>query len=86
MYSFTALFSITKMYLLGSKVNIVVVASGRVDIDLENEPLGYSSDDKPVFLADIWPKREEIREAENRFVVPAIFRQVRSGVIWCDPV
>ena len=42
---------------------LLVVAyglAGRVDIDLLNEPLGYGTNNVPIFLKDIWPKSDEI--------------------------
>jgi len=33
-----------------------------MDIDLGNEPLGQSSDGKPVMLSDIWPSQQEIND------------------------
>ena len=35
--------------------------AGRVDIDFETEPLGHDTENKPVFLRDIWPTRQEIQ-------------------------
>jgi aconitate hydratase len=46
---------------------------GTVDIDFEIQPLGYSPDNKPVFLRDIYPTRKEIQAVEQQFVIPAMF-------------
>ncbi|NEN22594.1 aconitate hydratase AcnA [Cryomorpha ignava] len=55
-----------KMNFLMSPMLVVAFAlAGRVDIDLTNEPLGYDSNSEPVFLKDIWPSSEEIREVMN---------------------
>ena len=41
---------------LASPVLVVAFAlAGRVDIDLDREPLGTGKDGKPVYLRDIWP-------------------------------
>ena len=32
-----------------------------VDIDFETEPLGHDAENKPIFLRDIWPTRQEIQ-------------------------
>lgn len=53
---------------------------GTVDIDFETEPLGYSSDNKPVFLRDIYPTRSEIQAVEQQFVIPAMFQHVYSRI------
>jgi aconitate hydratase len=50
-----------KMNFLMSPLLVVAFAiAGRVDIDLEKEPLGYDGNERPVFLKDIWPSTEEI--------------------------
>ncbi len=52
-----------KMNFLMSPMLVVAFAlAGRVDIDLDSEPLGYDSNMEPVFLKDIWPTTEEIFE------------------------
>ena len=53
---------------------------GTVDIDFETQPLGYSSDKKPVFLRDIYPTRKEIQAVEEQFVIPSMFRHVYSRI------
>lgn len=57
-----------------------VVLLGRVDIDFETEPLGYSKDQKPVFLRDIYPTRNEIQAVEQKYVIPAMFQHVYSRI------
>lgn len=52
-----------KMNFLMSPMLVVAFAlAGRVDIDLNEEPLGYDSNSEPVYLKDIWPTTEEIHE------------------------
>ena len=36
---------------------------GTVAADLINEPLGVGTDGRPVFLKDLWPSPEELRDA-----------------------
>ena len=52
-----------KMNFLMSPMLVVAFAlAGRVDIDLNNDPLGYDSNSEPVYLKDIWPTSAEIQE------------------------
>lgn len=52
-----------KMNFLMSPMLVVAYAlAGRVDIDLNEEPLGFDSNSEPVYLRDIWPSSEEIHE------------------------
>lgn len=41
---------------------------------------GLDQDGKEVFLWDIWPTRQEIQTVEREVVVPAMFRDVYSGI------
>ncbi|KAA0257956.1 aconitate hydratase AcnA [Deferribacter autotrophicus] len=46
---------------LASPILVVAYAiAGRIDINFEDEPLGYDPNGRPVFLQDIWPSNEEI--------------------------
>lgn len=59
---------------LASPVLIVAFAlAGRVDIDFDTEPLGFDPDNRPVFLKDIWPDREEISSLVGTSQTPARF-------------
>lgn len=52
-----------KMNFLASPMLVVVFAlAGRIDINLESEPLGFDPNGLPVFLADIWPTQQEIND------------------------
>lgn len=65
-----------KMNFLMSPMLVVVFAlAGRIDIDLFNEPLGYTPNSEPVFLKDIWPSDEEINEVMRRVLSPDDFKK-----------
>ena len=67
---------------LASPVLVVAFAlAGRVDIDLYNEPLGRDQEGKPVFLADLWPSQEEIRDTVTRSLKPEMYRK-RYGEVF----
>lgn len=61
-------------------MNCALCLSGTVDIDFETQPLGYSSDNKPVFLRDVYPTRSEIQAVEQQFVIPSMFQHVYSRI------
>lgn len=67
-------------YLASPLLVIAYALAGTVLIDFSTEPLGCRDDGTQVFLSDIWPSREEIAEAENKFVLPAMFREVYSRI------
>jgi aconitate hydratase len=74
-----------KMNFLASPVLVVAYAlAGRIDIDFENEPLCYDPNGNPVYLKDIYPKREEILELINKVVDPKDFEKVYSEIFEGD--
>ena len=66
---------------LASPVLVVAYAlAGRIDIDLYNEPLGHDKDGQPVFLADIWPSPELVRDTVSSALKPEMFTE-RYGMV-----
>ena len=55
--------------------------AGSTDRDLYNEPLGTGKDGQAVYLRDIWPSNEEIREAVASSLTAEIFR-TQYGNVW----
>jgi aconitate hydratase len=65
-----------KMNFLMSPLLVVAHAlAGRMDIDMNNEPLGHDQDGNPVFLRDIWPAEKEIQDLAARVVKKEYFRK-----------
>jgi aconitate hydratase len=71
-------------YLASPPLVVAFALAGRVDIDLEREPLGRGSDGEPVMLADIWPSAEEIRSTVDGAVTPELFRSTYASVFAGD--
>jgi len=61
-------------FLMSPPLVVAFALAGRVDINLDTEPLGTGADGKPVFLRDLWPNRAEIEAAETRGLKPAMFK------------
>lgn len=60
-------------FLMSPPLVVAFALAGRIDIDLENEPLGTGTDGKPVFLKDIFPKQSEIDALIAAGVRPEMF-------------
>ncbi len=73
---------LTKANYLASPPLVVAYAlAGTTDIDLVTEPIGQDSDGKDVFLNEIWPSIEEIRDTIARSIMPEMFtREYDSAV------
>jgi len=62
-------------YLASPMLVVAFALAGRIDIDLYNEPLGRAGDGRPVFLADIWPSPEEVRDTIATSLRPEMYRE-----------
>lgn len=67
-------------YLASPQLVIAYALAGTVDIDLTKEPIGYDQDNKPVYLADIWPTSQEIQDTMVKAVRPELFRKRYENV------
>ncbi len=67
-------------YLASPPLVVAYALAGTVDIDLTNDPVGYDQNNQPVYLKDIWPTNEEIKEAISVGLNPEIFREQYSSV------
>jgi aconitate hydratase len=67
-------------YLASPPLVVAYAIAGRMDIDLYNEPLGMDQDGKPVFLKDLWPTQQEVRDTIKSSVKPEGFRQAYTDV------
>jgi aconitate hydratase len=61
-------------YLASPPLVVAYAIAGRIDIDLQTEPIGEDPAGQPVYLRDIWPSNEEVRETVRTSVDPEMFR------------
>ncbi len=67
-------------YLASPPLVIAYALAGTVNIDVGSEPLGYGSDNQPVFLKDIWPTSKEVQDYINKWIQPELFRKRYTSV------
>ncbi len=67
-------------YLASPPLVIAYALAGTTNIDLANEPIGYSHDNEPVFLKDIWPTSQEINDAMAAALTAQMFRDKYENV------
>jgi aconitase A len=72
-------------YLASPPLVVAYALAGTVDIDLEKEPLGNGSDGKPVYLRDIWPTQEEIRDTVTASLKPEMFHSSYANTFDGNP-
>jgi aconitate hydratase len=68
--------SIKANFLMSPPLVVAFALAGRVDIDLSKEPLGKGKDGKEVYLREIWPTLQEIRDQMQSALKPEIFRKL----------
>ena len=71
-------------YLASPPLVVAYSLAGRMDIDLATEPIGVGSDGEDVFLADIWPSPDEVRETVAGAIGEEMFRAVYADVFTGD--
>jgi len=67
-------------YLASPPLVVAYGLAGRMDVDLESEPLGTDDEGEPVYLADLWPDPEDVRAAIHDSVSPAMFEEKYASV------
>ena len=60
-------------YLASPPLVVAYAIAGRIDLDLRTEPLGTGKDGAPVFLKDIWPTTQEVKDAVTKAVRSEMF-------------
>ena len=68
-------------YLASPMLVVAYSIAGTVDINLETDPLGFDSNNKPVYLNDIWPSQEQIRETVTSSLNTEMYRS-RYGQVF----
>ena len=71
-------------YLASPPLVVAFGLAGRMDVDLEHEPLGTDEDGEPVYLADIWPSTDEIHEMVHDSVDSSMFEEKYASVFEGD--
>jgi len=70
--------SVKANFLMSPPLVVAFALAGRVDIDLSKEPLGKGRDGTDVYLRDIWPSADEIRDCLYAATDPATYRKLYS--------
>jgi aconitate hydratase len=71
-------------YLASPPLVVAYALAGRMDIDLYHEPLGHDPHGNPIYLRDIWPTQEEVRQAIERSVRSEMFHKEYGEVFKGD--
>jgi len=72
-------------FLMSPPLVVAFAIAGRVDIDMTCEPLGLDKEKKPVYLADLWPSIQEVRDTMQAALKPEIFRKLYKNFASQNP-
>ncbi len=71
-------------YLASPPLVVAYALAGRMDIDLDKEPLGQDKDGKDVFLKDIWPTGAEVAKTVASSLDSEMFKKEYGAVFEGD--
>jgi aconitate hydratase len=77
--------SIKANFLMSPPLVVAFALAGRVDIDLTHEPLGRGTDGQEVYLREIWPSLNEVRDAMAAALSPEVFQRLYSDFAGQNP-
>ena len=63
-------------FLMSPPLVVAFALAGRVDLDLSTDPIGKGGDGREIFLRDLWPSLQEIRDTMQSALTPEIFRRL----------
>src|SRR5205085_2128432 len=55
---------------------VAFALAGSVDLNLSTDPIGKGSDGREVFLRDLWPSLQEIRDTMQSALTPEVFQRL----------
>src|SRR3984885_2907124 len=67
-------------YLASPPLVVAYALAGSMQIDLTHDPLGADKQGKPIYLADIWPKMEEIQDYVDATISAKMFKTKYASV------
>jgi aconitate hydratase len=68
--------NIKSNFLMSPPLVVAFALAGRVDINMSTEPLGQDQAGAPVYLKDIWPTLQEVRDQMQAALKPEVFRRL----------
>jgi aconitate hydratase len=77
--------SIKANFLMSPPLVVAFALAGRVDIDLTREPIGKGKDGRDVYLRDIWPTLQEIRDQMQAALTPEVFQRLYKDFAGQNP-
>jgi aconitate hydratase len=71
-------------YLASPPLVVAYALAGRLDLDLTTEPIGQDQDGHDVFLRDLWPSPEQVKETIARALSEEMYQRTYADVFTGD--
>jgi aconitate hydratase len=71
-------------YLASPPLVVAFALAGTVNKNLATEPVGYTPDDRPVMLSELWPTQEEVNATIQQCVKQEMFKREYSRIFEGD--
>jgi len=78
--------SVKANFLMSPPLVVAFALAGRIDLDLDKEPLGYDQNKNPVYLHDVWPTTQEILQTILIGLKPEMFKKRYGNMLDDSPV
>lgn len=72
-------------FLMSPPLVVAFALAGNVDTDLTRDSLGKGSDGKDVYLKDVWPSNQEIRDVMAKTLKAEAFKELYSDFVKMNP-
>ena len=73
--------SVKANFLMSPPLVVAFALAGRININFEEEPLGFAADGKPVFLRDLWPDSSDLKNLLADALKPSLFQKNYTSLI-----
>jgi aconitate hydratase len=77
--------NIKSNFLMSPPLVVAFALAGRVDINLAVDPIGRGKDGALVYLKDIWPSLQEVRDQLQAALKPEVFRKLYTDFAAQNP-
>ena len=72
-------------FLMSPPLVVAFALAGRVDIDMNHDPIGKDKSGADVFLKDLWPTLREVRDLMQAALQPEVFRKLYKDFAGQNP-
>ncbi|WP_043584146.1 aconitate hydratase AcnA [Geminisphaera colitermitum] len=72
-------------FLMSPPLVVAFALAGRVDINMNTDPLGTDKNGQPVYLRDLWPTLQDVRDQLAAALKPDVFRRLYTDFAAQNP-